>query len=82
MQATDDVTQDILTDSDNPFHASSKSSTPQQFNQLKADWKAAEISASRLQEKALLNKTTKVSYFWNWEAFFVKKIFKRGISLS
>ena len=33
---------------------------------------AAEILASRLQEKALLNKTTKVSYFRNREQVFVE----------
>ena len=33
---------------------------------------AAEILASRLQEKALLNKTTKVSYLRNREQVFVE----------
>ena len=81
MQKTDDVTQEIQTDSDDLFYTTSNSLTPQQFIQPKLNdllrdlclsKNVAEIWASRLQEKALLNKTTKVSYFWNREQVFVE----------
>ena len=81
MQETDDVTQEILTDSDDPFYAILKSSIPQQFRQpelndfvgdLDLSKNAAEILAFRLQEKALLKKTTNVSYFRNREQVCVE----------
>ena len=70
MQETDDVTQEILINSKYLSYATAKSSTPQQFSKPKMNdlvhdlglSKNAEILASRLQEKALLNKTTEVSY--------------------
>ena len=63
MQEIDDVTQEILTDSDDPSYAISKSSTPQlELNDVVRDLgfskNSTEILAFRLQEKALLNKTT------------------------
>ena len=73
MQETDYVTQEILTDSDNPSYATS---TPQQFSQpelndlvrdLGLSKNAAEIFASKLQENILLNKITKFSYIRNRE---------------
>ena len=81
MQETDDVTQEILIDSDDFSYATSKSSTSQQFSQLELNdfehdlrlsKNAAEILAFRLQEKALLNKTINVSYFRNLEKVFVE----------
>ena len=81
MRETDDVTQETLTDSDDPSYATSKSSKLQQFSHpelndlvrnLGLSKNAAEILASKLQEKTLLNKTIKVSYFRNQEQIFVE----------
>ena len=81
MQKTDDVIQEILTDSDDFSYATSKSSPPPQFSQPELNDQerdfglsknATEILASRLQEKALLNKTTKISYIRNREQVFVE----------
>ena len=69
MRETDKVTQEILTYSDDLSYVRSKSSTTQQFSQLELNdlvrdlspsKNAAEILASRLQEKALLNKSRKI----------------------
>ena len=65
------IDEKILKDSDSPSYATSES-TPQKFSQqelsdllheLGLTKNAEEILASKLQEKALLNKITKVSYF-------------------
>ena len=89
MQEMNDATQKILSDSDDPSYATPKSSTPQQFSQpdlndlvrdLGLSKNVAGNLVSRLQENALQNKTTKVSYFRNREQVF-KEFLKRRISL-
>ena len=79
-QESEHETQEILADSDDSSYGTPESSTPQKFSQpelndlvrdLGLSKNAAEVLASRLQEKALLNQTTKVSYFRKREQDFV-----------
>ena len=63
MQETDDVTQEILTDSDEPFYAAS---IPKQFSQSELNDVVRDFFPSKMQQKLLLlcykNKTTNISY--------------------
>ena len=79
-QETADETQEILSESGDPSYETPQSLTPQQFSQpelndlvrdLGLSKNAAEVLASRLQEKNQLSHTTKVSYFRNREQAFV-----------
>ena len=79
-QETADETQEILSESGDPSYETPQSLTPQQFSQpelndlerdLGLSKNAAEVLASRIQEKNQLSHTTKVSYFRNWEQAFV-----------
>ena len=73
-QETADEIQEILSESGDPSYETPQSLTPQQFSQpelndlvrdLGLSKNAAEVLASRLQEKNQLSHTTKVSYFRN-----------------
>ena len=81
MHKIDDVTPEILTDSVDTAYAPSATWNLQQFSQPDLNYRvrnlglskiAAEILASRLQEKSLLKKIAKISYFRNWEKVFVE----------
>ncbi|XP_063614988.1 voltage-gated potassium channel subunit beta-2-like [Penaeus indicus] len=82
MQETDDETLP-LTDSDHSSYTISEASAPQQFSEpelndlvrdLGLSRNSAEVLASRLQEKALLDKMTKASYFRNRDRSSLKCI--------
>ena len=71
-QETADETQEIFSESGDPSYETPQPLTPQQFSQpelnefvrdLGLSKNAAEMLASRLQEKNKLSHTTKVSYF-------------------
>ena len=71
-QETADETQEMFSESGDPSYETPQSLTPQQFSQpelnelvrdLGLSKNAAEVLASRLQEKNQPSHTTKVSYF-------------------
>ena len=79
-QETADKTQEILSIFGDPSYETPQSLNPQQFSQpelndhlrdLDLSKTAAEVLASRLQEKNQLSHTTEVSYFRNQEQAFV-----------
>ena len=79
-QETADETQEILSIFGDPSYETPQSLNPQQFSQpesndlvrdLDLSKNAAEVLASKLQEKNQLSHTTELSYFRNREQAFV-----------